>query len=210
MISKPLALAGLSVLIVTSLGIWGWSVDPEHPSRWAFIVFFLPAFWGFVELCQGGMRRNRGIMKWHRLVVAGVGLMMAVKVGFQLAIATDILDGGWAPIVRRSSGVLMGSLLAIWGNYLPKAPSPWSEEEEWFDWQRVHRFAGWVASLSGIALVVVWLVLPVATAKIVTIGITATFVVLGVGRKFISVAAYSRRQPPTSPRPATSNTALPD
>ncbi len=209
-VSKPLALAGLSVLIVAGLGIWGWTVDPEHPSRWAFIVFSLPAFWGFVELCQGGTRRDRGIMQWHRLVVAGVGLMMAVKVGFQLAIATGLLDADWAPIVRRTSGVMLGSFLAIWGNYLPKSPSPWSAEEEWFDWQRVHRFAGWVASLSGIALVVVWLMLPVPTAKIATLGITATFAVLGVGRKFISVAAYSRRQPPTRPIQATSDTAVPD
>ena len=210
MISKPLILAALSVLIVAGLGLWGWSVDPEHPSRWAFSVFFLPAFWGFVELFQGGEGRDRGIMNWHRSVVAGVGLIMAVKIGFQLAIATGLLDTDWAPIARRISGVMFGSFFAIWGNYLPKTRSPWSPEEEWFDWQRVHRFAGWTASLCGIALVVVWLALPVATAKLATLGIIVAFGVLGVGRKFISVAAYSRRQPPTRPLQATSDTPAPD
>ena len=136
--------------------------------------------------------------------------MMAVKVGFQLAIATGLLDADWAPIVGRTSGVMLGLLLAIWGNYLPKSPSPWSAEEEWFNWQRVHRFAGWVASLSGIAVVVVWLALPLATAKLATLGITVPFVVLVAGRKFISVAAYSRRQPPTRPLQPTSDTAAPD
>ena len=207
MVSKLLVLAGLSVLIVAGLGIWGWSVDPEHASRWAFIVFCLPAFWGFVELFQGGTRRDRGIMNWHRAVVAGAGLMIAVKVGLQLAIFTGLLDADWAPIARRISGVIFGSFLAIWGNYLPKSLSPWSAEEEWFDWQRVHRFAGWVASLSGIALVIVWLVLPVATAKLATVGITLVFVVLGAGRKFTSIAAYSRRRPPKGPLQTTSDTA---
>ena len=73
MVSKPLALAGLSVVIVTGLGIWGWSVDPEHASRWGFNIFFLLAFWGFVEIFQGGKMRDRGVMNWHRGVVAAVG-----------------------------------------------------------------------------------------------------------------------------------------
>ena len=205
----PLALAGLSVVVVASLGIWGWSVDPGHASRWAFIIFFLPAFWGFVELAQGGAKRER-IMKWHRYVVAGAGLMLAVRLGPQLAIATDLLDASWAPIARRTWGVGFGCLLAIWGNHLPKILSPWSAEEEWFDWQRVHRFAGWLASLSGIALVVVWLALPIAGAKLATVGITVTLTVLCAGRKFLSVAAYSRRRPPTTPLQASSDAAAPD
>ena len=198
------------MLIVAGLGLWGWSIDPEHPSRWAFMVFFLPAFWGFVEFFQGGRKRERWILNWHRIVVAGVGLVLAVKVSFQLAIATDLLASSWAPIARRTSGVMFGSFLAIWGNYLPKGLSPWGDEEAWFDWQRVHRFAGWVASLSGISLVVVWLLLPVTTARLVTTGITVAFAVLVVGRKIISVATYSRRQPPTKSLQATSDTSAPE
>ena len=63
-------------MIVAGLGLWGWSIDPEHPSRWAFMVFFLPAFWGFVEFFQGGRKRERWILNWHRIVVAGVGLVL--------------------------------------------------------------------------------------------------------------------------------------
>ncbi len=195
MVSKSLILAGLSVLIVAGLGVWGWSVDPEHPSRWAFVVFFLPALWGFVELFQGGRRRET-IMNWHRYVFAGAGLMLALKVGSELAISTGLLDADWAPISRRIWGVTFGSLLAIWGNYLPKVLSPWSEEEQWFDWQRVHRYAGWLASLSGVALVVAWLAFPLPEARVTTSGICVALAVLGVGRKLISVAEYSRRQEP--------------
>ena len=143
-------------------------------------------------------------MNWHRSVVAAVGLMMAVRIGSQLAIATDLLDAEWGPIARRISGVLLGFFLAIWGNYLPKIISPWRAEEEWFDWQRVHRFVGWIASLSGIALVVVWMAFPLEVANFATFCITATFFVLGVGRKFMSVATYSRRQSPPAPKQETS------
>ncbi len=37
--------------------------------------------------------------------------MMAVKVGFELAMATGLLDADWAPIVPRTSVVMLGSLL---------------------------------------------------------------------------------------------------
>ncbi len=88
-------------------------------------------------------------------------------------------------------GVLLGVALAIWGNYLPKLLSPWSLEHEPFDWQRVHRFCGWVASLSGIALVAVWLLLPQASAKPAAATIVVTFLVLCLVRKFLSVATHS-------------------
>ena len=93
---------------------------------------------------------------------------------------------------------------AIWGNYLPKQLSPWSLEDEPFDWQRVHRFCGWVASLSGIALVMVWLVLPLDGAKRATAGILLAFVVLCLARKLISLATHSPPRPnPTASAPGT-------
>lgn len=203
MTSRPMILALLSVLLVAALGAWGWAVSPERPLRWAFVVFFLPLLWGLMELLQGGSGRREEIMNWHRSVIAALGLIMALKVGFQLAIAWGLLDAQWGPVARRLSGILWGLFLAIWGNYLPKLVSPWRREEEWFDWQRVHRFAGWTAVLCGIALVAVWLALPLQAAKLATIGITATFCALGIGRKFLSVAEYSRRPAPPAPKQET-------
>jgi hypothetical protein len=200
MASKQMVLATLSVLVVVALGVWGWSVDPDRPLRWAFIVFFLPTFWGMIELLQGGSGRREEIMNWHRSVVAAIGLMMALKVGSQLAVATHLLDAQWGPVARRATGVLFGFFLTVWGNYLPKIISPWRPDEEWFDWQSVHRFVGWLATLSGIALMLVWLTLPPQSAKLATLGISITFSVLGVGRKFMSVADYARRPSPPAPK----------
>ena len=95
----------------------------------------------------------------------------------------------------------------IWGNYLPKFLSPWNLDDEPFDWQRVHRYAGWIAALSGGALMVVWLAFPLELARTTSTVLIIAFVVLGVGRKLISVAAYSRRPPRPRPSRATSDTA---
>ena len=197
MISKriPLTLAMLFVLVVAGLGVWGWILDPEHAARWARVGFGLPVLWAFIELAQfrGESRRKAGaIMNWHRCVVAWVGLVIAVKWGVQLAVSADLLDADWGPIAPRISGVIFGIGVVLWGNYLPKLLSPWSLGEEPFDWQRVHRFVGWVASLGGFALVMVWLALPLEGARSAALGIVVTVGVLVVGRKLMSWAAYSR------------------
>ncbi len=199
-VPKPLLLASLSSLLVAGLCIWGWVLHPEHAGRFAFRMFFLPALWGFIEYRMSSAdvsrRSVREILRWHRSVFAWVGLIIAVGVGAQVAISAGVLDAEWAPTARRLSGVLFGAGTAIWGNYLPKVLSPWSTDEQPFDWQRVHRFGGWAFSLGGVAIVLVWLTLPVDMARLASGGIAIAVGVAGVGRKFMSVAAYARRQPP--------------
>ena len=86
--------------------------------------------------------------------------------------------------------------IAIWGNFLPTVASPWSLEAQPFDWQRVHRFVGWIAALSGIALMAVWLSLPMEEARAASAWIIGPFVVLSLGRKLVSLLAAG---PGTSP-----------
>ena len=106
-------------------------------------------------------------------------------------------------------GLLLGVGMVIWGNYVPKLLSPWSVEDEPFEWQRVHRFAGWTATLAGIAMVVVWLALPVETARLAARAILGPAFVLVVGRKLISVVRPSPGRPPPSPRQARPKDDLP-
>ena len=194
MIPKPLTLAWLSVLLVISLGVLGWSLFPESSSNWALVVISLPALWAFLEIVHAGHagQREESIIEWHRAVMAWVGLVIAVAIGFELAIATELLGNEWEPVARRTRGVMFGAGLAIWGNYLPKLLSPWSVEDAPFDWQRVHRLAGWLATLAGVALVLVWLALPIASARQASIGIVIAFSTLTLGRKLMSIATYSR------------------
>ncbi len=192
----PATLASVSILVVAILGGLSWFLEPEDGAHWAFRIFLLPALWGFLEVAQyrGEDRGSAGaaIMKWHRLMIAGVGLLITVDLGLQLAISTDLLGADWAQTGQSVQGILFGAGLTIWGNLLPTVGSPWTFEEQPFAWQRVHRFVGWVAMLSGIALVCVWVVLPVEEARVATARILAACFVLALGRKLVSVVASFR------------------
>ena len=193
--SRPTAvrLALVSVLVVAALGVLSWFLEPENGAQWAFRILMLPALWGFLELAQhrGEDRGAAGeaIMKWHRLFIAGVGLIAATDLGLHLAISTDLLGADWAPVGQSAQGVFFGVGLTIWGNLLPTLASPWSLEEQPFAWQRVHRFVGWVATLSGIGLVGVWLALPVEEARSATGWILGVCFTLALVRKLVSVVA---------------------
>ncbi len=192
----PVTLASVSVLVVAGLAVLGWFLEPENGAEWAFRIIMLPALWGFLEFAQhrGEDRGSAGeaIMNWHRLLIAGVGLMTVMDLGFHLAISTDLLDAGWEPRGQSVQGVFLGAGLTVWGNLLPTLASPWSLEEQPFAWQQVHRFVGWVATLSGIALFLVWLVLPVGQARAASAVILGACFVLALGRKLVSVVARFR------------------
>ena len=196
----PVTLAMVSILVAAGLGALGWSLEPENAVHWARRMFGLPALWGFLEFAQyRGQDRSaaaRGVMRWHRLMVAGLGLMMTMDMGFELAISTDLLGAHWARTGQSIQGVFFGAGLAIWGNFLPTVASPWSLAEQPFDWQRVHRFVGWIAALSGIALMAVWLSLPMEEARAASAWIIGPFVVLSLGRKLVSLLAAGPRTSP--------------
>ena len=115
--------------------------------------------------------------------------------GFRLAVTSGLLEADWGPSGRRITWIVFAIGMVLWGNYLPKIRSPWRVRDEPFDWQRVHRFVGWAASLGGIALVAVWFVLPPEEARSATSAILRSFAVLAIGRKFISVGARSLATP---------------
>jgi hypothetical protein len=188
---KPLTLAWMSIPMLLAVSLWGWSVDPHRPGRWLFVALFLPALWGFAEWAQPGDRRRerQAILNWHRLCIGGAALLLAFAVASQLAIASGLIDGAWAPAIRRFRGMTFGASLMLWGNYLPKLLSPWSLDDQPFDWQGVHRFAGWGALLGGLAVVLAWLLLPVEEAKSASSVIVVLTLGLAVGRKFLSLAA---------------------
>ncbi len=93
MVSKPRILAWLSALVVSGLGITGWFLYPEYTTRWAFTVFLLPAALAFTELTissRTDLRHVNAIMDWHRSTLAWVGMVMALKAAFLIAILADL------------------------------------------------------------------------------------------------------------------------
>lgn len=189
--------ASLAVIACALLATWGQIRHPERSAAWVFLALFLPVLWLIAETGQGGEKgpERQTILVWHRTVIAVTGLLLALSFGARLALDAGFLNPQWEPIAVRARGVLFGVVLAVWGNFLPKLLSPWSPRDEPFDWQGVHRFCGWAAALSGTAYAVVWLCMPIARAKPLAAGTVATFVVLALGRKLLSLATYS--PPPT-------------
>jgi hypothetical protein len=203
LLRTPKTLTWCAVLLLTGVALWGWTVDPARPGRWLFIALFVPALWGYVEFAQGGERRREraAIMDWHRIVFAWTGLVMASRVGVELAVATDWLDPVWGPIAQRARWIITGVSLAVWGNFLPKLLSPWLPGDEPFDWSRVHRFVGWLFSVAGVAVVGVWLVVPQSDqARLLSRVIFGTVAVLTVGRKLMSLASPPERHAPQTRR----------
>ncbi len=188
-------LAAASVLVVAALAAWGFAIDHEPAGRWIAIASFLPVLWMFAELAQGGSSDRRHIIIWHRCVIAVAGLLLALRLGPQLALSTQLLESGWEPTLRRLAGIAFGVGLVVWGNYLPKVVSPWRREDEPFDWQRVHRFVGWLAVLGGLFVTGAWLFLPLAQAKPAAMTTIIAVTVLAVGRKLISLASSTHPSP---------------
>jgi predicted ABC-type sugar transport system permease subunit len=138
-------------------------------------------------LNQCAVEAQRSFM---RVFFAAIAVALAVVNGTKLAIIAGALDPSWLATGQRAFGVILGTTLALLGNYLPKLVSPWSLRDEPFDWQGVHRFGGWLCLTVGVAVVVCWLALPVGSARSATSSLILTMAVLLLGRKLYSLATW--------------------
>lgn len=191
---RLLLLAAAAMTLMMALATWSWAVGIDHALRRLFTGLVMLALWGFVEWRvprQCAVRGSgAGIIRWHRAVFATIGLFVATSHGVRLAFELQAIDLDWAPVARRGLNIVVGGLMAVWGNYLPKLLSPWQPEEEPFDWQRVHRFVGWVFTIGGISMMLAWLTLPIDRANEWDSAILGSVVVLSLGRKLYSLATY--------------------
>jgi hypothetical protein len=172
-----------------------WIVGTGEEAGPPYGIVFLTAFWLYVEATtsfQGADRREMvAIHGWHRVVFAAIGLYAATEQGVALAADLDVLRDSSIPAVRRALGIAGGLMLAVWGNFLPKLLSPWPTEDEPFDWQGVHRVVGWLASLGGVTVALVWLVLPIDRA--VSTSSAIVIVALGLGLLFKIYSWWTHR-----------------
>ena len=103
---------------------------------------------------------------WRAIVVAG--LMLAIALSAKLAAALGA--AGHDDLAERATMVILGAFIVVTGNALPKTLTPLSVLRcDAARAQAFHRFAGWAWVLSGLALSVAWLALPVGIAQRVTL-----------------------------------------
>ena len=192
---RLLMLVAAAMTLMMALATWSWALGIDHAPLRLLTGVVMLAIWGFVEWRVPRQYTVRGsgtgVIRWHRAVFATFGLFIAMRYGVRLAFELQYLDPEWVPVARRSLNVVAGSLMAVWGNYLPKLMSPWQPEDEPFDWQRVHRFVGWVFTIGGIGTMFTWVALPIDRADAWEPAIVGSVVVLSLGRKLYSLATHS-------------------
>lgn len=114
-----------------------------------------------------------------RKAIAGAVAMIAASIGLVLARKLGTIDG---ETVNRLFGVIIGIVFVVGGNTLPKercdpkVAADCGPTRE----QSLRRFAGWFIVLSGLAYAGVWLFMPAAHAKTVSLVIVVAIFLLYV------------------------------
>ncbi len=112
-------------------------------------------------------------------------LMLLVPLTLKIA-----ARNGWTDVHHlsdRSLMILLGAYIASLGNSIPKRLAPLAALADPARAQSFARFAGWTWALTGTALALCWLVLPLDAAG------TSTFVVLPAGIALIALRCLGLR-----------------
>ena len=192
----------LKVLIITSLvlllpilaGLILWNQLPDQmPTHWnaagevdgwsgkAFAVFGLPLIMVAAQwLCMLGTaadpKKNNHSEKVLHLVLWIIPVLSVVLHAVTYATAL-----GHAVPMEVVMPILIGLIFTIIGNYMPKCKQnytigikiPWTLDNE-ENWNRTHRFAGWLWTFCGIAIMCTgffggfWVFLPITLLMVLT------------------------------------------
>ena len=192
----------LKVLIITSVilllpilaGLILWNQLPEQmPTHWnaagevdgwsgkAFAVFGLPLIMVAAQwLCMLGTaadpKKNNHSEKVLHLVLWIIPVLSVVLHAVTYATAL-----GHAVPMEVVMPILIGLIFTIIGNYMPKCKQnytigikiPWTLDNE-ENWNRTHRFAGWLWTFCGIAIMCTgffggfWVFLPITLLMVLT------------------------------------------
>ncbi len=169
---KILLITSLAILLPIIVGLLLWNRLPDRmPMHWnaageidgwsskPFAVFGMPLIMlGFHWLCVlatgADPKKTSHAPKMITLVLWIIPVLHAL-----LAVMVYAVAMGQSVRVEVVMPVIIGLLLAIIGNYLPKCKQnytigikiPWTLNSE-ENWNKTHRFAGWVWTFGGLAI----------------------------------------------------------
>jgi len=171
---KILLITSIAILLPIVAGLILWNKLPQQvPFHWnatgdvdgwagkPFAVFGMPAIMlGFHWLCvlatSADPKKTGHTPKMVSLVLWIIPVLNALLSAMVYAVAL-----GQSIRVEIVMPVIMGLLLTIVGNYLPKCKQnytigikiPWTLNSE-ENWNKTHRFAGWVWTFGGLGIMV--------------------------------------------------------
>ena len=121
------------------------------------------------------------------LVIAG--LLLGVAVTLRLLSPEHLSP----ELARRMMGVLMGAVVIVYANAVPKALLPLMQLRcDPADEQAMRRFTGWTLVLGGAGYSTAWLLAPVDNANLIAAVLLGVALILVVGRLVWATARGAR------------------
>jgi len=175
----PIIYPLFAALIVGALAGFNWFLDPADMVKWMIAGLILPLGWGGYEILlkgRPGLQRVRG-----SAILAGS--LLAIVLAFSAMDTADIMGGAGSDMTKRAFGVMMGVVLIVIGNVMPKHLQPFMDNAVGAaKAQAMRRFAGWMFVLAGLGHALAWLILPIAQANLVGMAVVAGAIVLLIVR----------------------------
>lgn len=127
-------------------------------------------------MTTNGSQASRGTIS-RGLILAG--LLLAASVALKL-LSPDYLS---PELARRLLGVLMGTVVVVYANAVPKALSPLIQMRcDPAAEQAIRRFVGWGLALGGAAYAVAWVIAPIEDASVLSASFLGTALLLILAR----------------------------
>jgi hypothetical protein len=124
-------------------------------------------------------------------------VILAVAYGLELAVDRTLVS---AIVAERVQHALMGGVLVLVGNFMPKTGNKLSEAGcHPPEAHSVKRLSGWALVLAGFGYSLTWLVAPIGVAPVVSMGLVGAAVVIMVVSLFIGLRGRQESQSPGSP-----------
>ena len=168
---------------------------PKQAWAWLLAMFMLPFAWVVLKLVT--RRGARDVLsppanREHMQAMALTGSMLAVSLAAALMSRMGWAAGGYAAeLSERSWGFLMGAIVVVFANAIPKQTGSARR-------QAALRIVGWALVLGGLGYAASWLFLPLAYANLV-----AMLVLLcGTLYAIVRIAGYCVDRRSTTPPPS--------
>lgn len=158
------ALSAIGVVLAGA----NWTVEPERSPAWIASLVLLACFTILLWRTRRSSSTQAAGSIQNGVVVAA--LIVVVALATTLAHTLGAIHDG--ELSQRLSMVIVGAFFVFTGNALPKTLTPLSALScDGATAQALQRFVGWTLVLAGLALAVVWLVLPLDAARLASVSI---------------------------------------
>ncbi|MCF6294046.1 MAG: hypothetical protein L3J04_11700 [Robiginitomaculum sp.] len=150
---------------VLFLGVWQWYLQPKLLVTSIIGAGFLPAVWlgmAIIQRFKAGSCAISNAKQQLRSGISAAGLILALAMVLSIAQQYQTID---AEMGERINSAILGAIVMIMGNFLPKAINPINGNNcEISTTQKIQRFAGWTFVVSGFLYSLIWVFAPIDLA----------------------------------------------